>query len=313
MAMPSSPVTPLVSIIMPVYNAGKTIQFALTSLIAQSYSNWECIVVDDGSADDSAEKAAAFRDARIRVILFEHNQGESAARQRALREAGGEYLGMLDADDWYYPDKLLSQVKVMRERPELSLVSCGMAIGDRSNDLTGIRSNGDGLARRYSKPGKVPVAHAPSVLRMAHIGELSFDIMQKVAADTDFLRRFLMGREYLVIPKVGYFYREIVTAKVSRVLRNYLYNIRGLLKFLRKYPLPVIFEVGMEFGKVLVYALLAPLGFLRFLIRNRSKLPEEKEREEFLRARATVEQIADESIDIEHDGLAKAEKTIGIS
>ena len=104
---------PLVSIMMPVYNGLPYIKASLESLYRQSYSNWECIVVDDGSTDGTTQFLNSLTDKRIRVFRFKKNKGRSAARQKALEEACGKYLAMLDADDIYHPEKLKKQVDIL--------------------------------------------------------------------------------------------------------------------------------------------------------------------------------------------------------
>lgn len=96
---------PFVSVIIPAYNVAPFIGDALASLSAQTVSDWEAIVVDDGSRDGTAEVVASFGDARVRLVAQE-NAGVSAARNRGMEEARGETLCFLDADDWLGPDAL---------------------------------------------------------------------------------------------------------------------------------------------------------------------------------------------------------------
>ena len=93
----------LVSVMMPVYNASASIPRALASLFAQSYEEWECIVVDDGSTDGSADVVTRCRDSRVRCVRLPENRGRAVARQTALDVANGRYLAFLDADDRWRP------------------------------------------------------------------------------------------------------------------------------------------------------------------------------------------------------------------
>lgn len=90
---------------MPAHNAGQFIKDAIDSVIQQSYEDWELLVINDGSTDNTASLARSYRDKRIRVIDQDH-QGEAAARNRALEECQSEYVGFLDADDWLLPQAL---------------------------------------------------------------------------------------------------------------------------------------------------------------------------------------------------------------
>lgn len=107
----------LVSVVMPAYNARLFVGDAICSVRTQSYPNWELLVVDDGSLDETAERVAdlARHDSRIRLIR-QRNSGPAMARQRALDEAKGRYIAFLDADDIWLPDKLRRQLVFMEER-----------------------------------------------------------------------------------------------------------------------------------------------------------------------------------------------------
>jgi succinoglycan biosynthesis protein ExoO len=96
----------LISIIMPVFNAERTVRDAINSCRAQTYSNWELIIVDDASTDRSIGVIAEVEDSRIRIIASSENRGPGAARNLALEVAQGEFICTLDADDLYHPARL---------------------------------------------------------------------------------------------------------------------------------------------------------------------------------------------------------------
>lgn len=108
--------TPLCSIITPSYNSSEFIEDCITSVINQSYSNWELIVVDDCSTDDSFHKLKNFakNDQRIRLIQLEQNSGSAVARNIALEVANGQYIAFLDSDDIWKPEKLFIQIGFMQ-------------------------------------------------------------------------------------------------------------------------------------------------------------------------------------------------------
>lgn len=106
----------LVSIIMPSYNTGRFIAETINSVLAQTYENWEIIIVDDCSTDNTDEIVAEYlRDERIRYFKNEKNSGAAVSRNRALREARGEWIAFLDSDDLWSPDKLEKQVGFMEK------------------------------------------------------------------------------------------------------------------------------------------------------------------------------------------------------
>ena len=111
---------PLVTVIMPVFNASATLAQALNSVLAQGYGALDIIAVDDGSTDDSREVLATFGSA-LRV-LHQSRKGPAAARNLAIHHARGELIAFLDADDVWLPGKLLSQVAYLQAHPKVSAV-----------------------------------------------------------------------------------------------------------------------------------------------------------------------------------------------
>lgn len=101
---------PLVSIIIPVYNASKYVEQSVYSVINQTYRNIEVIAVDDGSTDNSYELLKSIKDSRLKVFK-QLNQGACVARNRGIQESTGEYVKFLDADDYLYPDAIERQVE----------------------------------------------------------------------------------------------------------------------------------------------------------------------------------------------------------
>jgi glycosyltransferase involved in cell wall biosynthesis len=110
---------PLVSVIVPSYNASRYIRETLESVLAQTYGNFEVIVIDDGSKDDTSDIVADYarRDSRIRLVS-QPNAGVGAARNRGIAEASGVFIAPLDADDVWYPEKLEKQVASLQRGGE---------------------------------------------------------------------------------------------------------------------------------------------------------------------------------------------------
>ena len=125
---------PKVSIIMPVKNAETHLVRAITSIVSQSYKEWELIVVDDNSDDSSYQLAEtqAGKDPRIRLIE-NSNPGIAHALNLGIAASGGSYIARMDADDVSHPDRLQEQVKFLNERPEIGLVGTQVNfLGDRN-------------------------------------------------------------------------------------------------------------------------------------------------------------------------------------
>lgn len=104
----------LVSVIMPSWNTGMYIAESIRSVIDQTYENWELIIVDDCSTDDTDEIVGTFTDKRIKYLKNEKNSGAALTRNRALREAKGEWIAFLDSDDLWKPEKIEHQLEFMK-------------------------------------------------------------------------------------------------------------------------------------------------------------------------------------------------------
>lgn len=106
MSMPETPSIPLVSVVIPTYNHAQFLTKALESVINQTFKNWEIIVVNNYSSDNTIEVVESFNDLRIHLINF-HNQGIiAAARNEGIRHAKAKYIAFLDSDDFWLPEKL---------------------------------------------------------------------------------------------------------------------------------------------------------------------------------------------------------------
>lgn len=108
-------VSGLVSIIMPSWNTENYIAKSIQSVIDQTYKNWELIIVDDCSSDHTDEIVASFQDERIIYLKNEQNRGAALTRNKALREAQGEWIAFLDSDDLWEPQKLEYQIRFMKK------------------------------------------------------------------------------------------------------------------------------------------------------------------------------------------------------
>ncbi len=111
--------TPLVSVIMPAYNCEKFISQAIESVLKQTYTNWELLIGDDGSSDNTRDVVNQFSDGRIVKSHNESNQGNIRTRNRLFAEAKGEFLTVVDADDWIDKEKIRTQVKLLQDNKSL--------------------------------------------------------------------------------------------------------------------------------------------------------------------------------------------------
>lgn len=118
--------TKKVSVIIPAYNQGLYLKEAVQSVLGQTYPNFELIIVDDGSTDNTADVVHRFQDQRIRYI-YQENRGLSAARNAGIQHSDGEFLTFLDSDDLFFPDKLEVLLAELEQHPEVGFVA-GQAV-----------------------------------------------------------------------------------------------------------------------------------------------------------------------------------------
>ncbi len=127
---------PQVSIITPCYNASKYISQTIESVLAQSYSDWELIIIDDGSKDDSVTVVNKYVEKDCRIRLFQQLNGGSAnARNHGIREASGRYIALLDADDIWLPQFLEKQIEFMKQKNAICVYSSYKRINEDSNEI----------------------------------------------------------------------------------------------------------------------------------------------------------------------------------
>ncbi len=129
--------TKKVSVIIPVYKAEKYVAETLRSLLTQTYENFEAIIVDDGSPDRSIDVCRQFRDPRLRIIR-QVNQGLPGARNTGIRQAQGDYLAFLDADDLWLPKKLEKHVKHLNQSPQVGVSFSYSAFINEKGKYTGL-------------------------------------------------------------------------------------------------------------------------------------------------------------------------------
>ncbi len=163
---------PSVSIVMPTRNAARSLQTALDSLSGQTYSDWEALVIDDGSTDASAEMVqdVALEDPRFRLLRPAVRPGLVGALNLGLAEARAPLIARMDADDVMHPERLARQVARMQAKPELGLVACRVTFGGDRAAQAGYAAHVDWLNAlvtpeqiRRGRFVESPLAH-PSVM-----------------------------------------------------------------------------------------------------------------------------------------------------
>jgi glycosyltransferase involved in cell wall biosynthesis len=221
--------SPLVSVIIPVYNGDKYVEEALASVIAQTYPNIEAIVVDDGSTDASAEIAERFEGV---TVIRKANGGVSSARNRGIEAASGDLLAFLDHDDVHHPDKTARQVAALAAHPTMGFALCHKRYLIEGDPPGWFRGPGD----ETPVQGFVPSCWMIRRDTFDQVG--TFDERFRVGADYDWLARAKdLGVSYVMLPEVLVTYRvhgandsgnaSAVKGDILRLLRDSVHRRRS--------------------------------------------------------------------------------------
>ncbi len=219
--------TGLVSVIIPCYNHGRYLPDALDSVLAQTHTDWEAIVVDDGSTDDTQSVAQGYveRDTRVQYV-YQPNAGLSAARNAGIGVARGDYLAFLDADDSWEPAFLEATLSAIKAQPDLAGVYCGTMFVDEKGEPLRRGGNqtldGAGTRARLLRGGFFPV-HAVLV-RARAVGEVKlFDTALTSLEDWDLWLRITAQGDLAGVPERLARYRLVagsMSTDVERMHRN---------------------------------------------------------------------------------------------
>jgi glycosyltransferase involved in cell wall biosynthesis len=234
---------PLVSVVIPAYNREKQIAKAIQSVQLQTYTNWEMIVVDDGSIDATAKVVDGFakQDRRIRFIRHNANRGAQAARNTGIRLAGGEWIAFLDSDDEWLPRSL--QVRLEKALlMKVAVVHSGSYIIMSEGEIELYRcSQPSGKVYRSILTNECPMFPSLLVSRSAleRIGYLDEKIVSFQEWDT--FIRLAKYYEFAFVPEPTFVYDDRTQNAISR---NTLQAAVGYSGILRKHFFPILVFAG---------------------------------------------------------------------
>lgn len=213
--------TPLISVITPAYNAEKTIERTIRSVLNQTYTNFEFLIVNDGSQDKTLEMISRFQDQRIKVFS-QTNQGHSATRNRGILEATGEYITFLDADDIWVSDKLEAQLNALQKNPQADIVYSWSNFIDENDQLLHhgcyVKVNGN-VYTKLLNGNFIENGSNLLVRRSALLSVGNFDETLLTASDWDLWLRLAAQYQFVCVPVPQVLYR-VSSTSVSANIRS---------------------------------------------------------------------------------------------
>jgi len=210
----------LITVIIPVYNGEKTIRETIESVLNQTYSNFELLVINDESTDSTLDLLASIQDPRLKVFSY-INAGVSASRNRGLSHASGEFIAFLDADDLWTPDKLEAQVKALQQNPQAAVAYSWFDYIDESGQFlrNGCRTTTSGdLDQEFLISQFFNISS--SLIRTQALLEVgNFDESLTHGEDWDLFLRLAARYHFVAIPSVQISYRLSANSATSNLFK----------------------------------------------------------------------------------------------
>lgn len=201
--------TPVISVIIPVYNGAKTIKETIESVLQQTYKTFELIVINDGSQDETLAIISSIQDPRIKVFSYP-NAGLSATRNRGIVRSCGEFIAFLDADDLWTKDKLAAQLEALQQNPQAAVAySWTDHIDENSKYLRPASYNScNGNVYERLLIGNFLVCGSNTLIRTEALHKVGgFDESLNSAEDWDMWLRLASHYEFVVVPRPQVLYR----------------------------------------------------------------------------------------------------------
>jgi len=207
------------------YNSGATILHALRSLCAQTRTDWELILLDDGSKDDSARLADSMRDTRIRLLVDGRRLGLAARLNQAIALARGRFVARMDADDIAYPERLERQVAFLETHADVDLIGSAMVVFSGDGEPAGLyevpTSHAEICARPFSG---FYLPHPTWMGRTEWFRKWRYDPACRKAQDQDLLLRAWRSSHYAALPEPLVGYRQDAISIRKSLLGRYYFS-----------------------------------------------------------------------------------------
>lgn len=227
--------TPTLTIGLPFYNDKSTLELAIKSVFAQTYQDWELILLDDGSSDGSLEIARGIKDPRVRLVSDGQNKGLICRLNQIVQIATGEYVARMDADDLMQPTRIEKQMNYLLAHKDTDLVDTGTYSIDRDGNPCGKRGLGDINTDPKQVLRHALLLHASIIGKRSWFLDNPYDPAYIRAEDYELWCRTYARSSFARIKEPLYIVRE---GKVN--VKNYEKSSETIRKILRKYGPPVL-------------------------------------------------------------------------
>lgn len=203
-------IMPAISVLLPFYNARDYLKLSIESVLEQTYKDFELILINDGSSDDSLAIAESFADHRIRIINSPLNKGIVASLNIGLEQANGHYIARMDADDLCSPMRFEKQIEFLERHLEIGIVGCSAQLIDGQGNKIGFhRMPISSLEVRWNSMFICPFLHSSILMRKVILekNSLKYDAFYYPAEDYELWGRFLEVSEGANLPEMLINYR----------------------------------------------------------------------------------------------------------
>lgn len=249
-------VIPKVSVIMPVFNAGNYISRAIESILNQSLTNFEFLIFNDGSTDESLAIIRSFKDERIKLFNHNINSGYVTHLNYGIKISRGKYIARMDADDISLPNRLYEQYSFMEENPQFGLVASDINIIDESDKISGKHLYNKILPLEWLLIWQNPIAHPTTFFRRALLdkNDLLYDGLKMPAEDYDLWTKLIMRTKFRILDRPILNYRILTNSAYNSNKSNAIdiskdISYAYICSFLR-YPIDSAFLKMTEFTMV---------------------------------------------------------------
>lgn len=238
---------PKISVIMGIYNCAPFLQEALDSLYAQTFQDFEIILCEDGSSDDTYKIAEENQKRHPNIVLLKnpHNLGLNQTLNNCLAVAKGEYIARMDGDDISLPTRFEKEVQFLDEHPEYAVVSVPMIYFDENGDFR--RGRGNGEVTKKSFLHGTPICHAPCMARASVIKEVGgYSVGERLLRVEDYhlwFKVFAAGHKLYMMDECLYKMRDDRNAKARRKWKGRRNAFFVMSEGFRKIGLPWYYQI----------------------------------------------------------------------